>query len=400
MKTIELLQNTIQYYAWGSPTAIPDLLGQQNPSGKPWAELWMGAHPKAPSRLNRDGRWMSLIETIQAHPDEILGRKVALRFDHKLPYLFKVLAASKPLSIQAHPNLEQAQSGFSSENEKNIPLNAPNRNYKDDNHKPECICALTRFFALKGFRAITEIISLLEAACPVSLAHEVQRLKANSDSKGLKNFYGGLLNLESAKQTRAVNEALQNLGHISDPNIVFWMKRLAREYPSDTGILTPILLNLIRLEPGQALYLPAGELHAYLEGLGIELMANSDNVLRGGLTPKHIDLPELLRVVQFEPRPIRILKTEKRSECETVFLTPAREFVLSVVNVSGQAEYRGPLSRSAEILLCTDGEAVIRDLAGASRLEIKKGDSILVPAAVAGYRISGSAVLYKAGTPI
>ena len=400
MKTIELLQNTIQHYAWGSPTAIPNLLGQHNPSGTPWAELWMGAHPKAPSQVNRDGRWFSLIEMIQAQPDEILGEQIAQRFDNKLPYLFKVLAASKPLSIQAHPNLEQAQSGFKSENEKKIPLDAKNRNYKDDNHKPECICALTPFYALYGFRMIGEIISLIEAACPMSLAQEVRRLKTNPDPQGLKSFYRDLMNFGSVKQAQVVDEALQNLGHITDPDIVLWMKRLGEEYPSDIGILTPILLNLIRLEPGEALFLPAGELHAYLEGLGIELMANSDNVLRGGLTPKHIDMSELMQVVQFKPRPIRILKTEKKVGNETVYLAPAREFVLSVINVAVEAEYRSPLSRSAEILLCTDGEAVIQDLAGASRREMKKGDSVLVPAAVAGYRISGSATLYKAGTPI
>ena len=400
MKTIELLQNTIQHYEWGSPTAIPDLLGQRNPSGKPWAELWMGAHPKAPSRINRDGRWLSLIEILQGRPDEILGRQVARRFDNKLPYLFKVLAASKPLSIQAHPNLSQAQSGFKSENEKKIPLDAKNRNYKDDNHKPECICALTPFVALYGFRVISEIIALIEAACPMSLAQEVQRLKTNPDPKGLKSFYSELMNFGSIKQAQIVAEALQNLEHISDPDIILWMKRLAEEYPSDIGILTPILLNLIRLEPGQALFLPAGELHAYLEGLGIELMANSDNVLRGGLTPKHIDLSELLRVVQFEPRPIHILKTETKTDNETVYITPAREFILSFVNVAVEADYRSPQSRSAEILLCTDGQAVIQDLAGASRREIKKGDSVLVPAAVAGYRINGNATLYKAGTPV
>jgi mannose-6-phosphate isomerase len=400
MKTIELLQNTIQHYAWGSPTAIPDLLEQENPSGQPWAELWMGAHPKAPSQINRHGRWVSLIDLIREKPEEILGPQVARQFDRKLPYLFKVLAASKPLSIQAHPNLDQARRGFNSENEQNIPLDAAHRNYKDDNHKPECICALTEFIALQGFRAIPEIVSMMTAACPVNLAHELQRLKTDPGPKGLKHFYSALMNLESPVQKQVVAEALQNSAKIPDADIAFWMERLAEAYPADLGILSPILLNLIRLRPGQALFLPAGELHAYLKGLGIELMANSDNVLRGGLTPKHIDLPELLRVVRFEPRPIGILKAEARDETESVFVTPAHEFVLSTITTSAEAGYLSLQTRSAEILLCTDGDAFIEDIDGGSRLAMKKGDSVMVPSAVARYRISGSASFFKAATPV
>ncbi len=400
MNSIARLQNTIQHYAWGSPSAIPELLGQANSAGDPWAELWMGAHPKAPSQIIHDGQRMSLADIIRSHPNDILGPTVARRFNNRLPYLFKVLAAAKPLSIQAHPNLAQAQAGFRRENELQIPLDAPRRNYRDDNHKPECICALTEFIAMYGFRKIPMINSLLIAVCPESLAQELQHLKSNPSSKGLKQFYSELMNLDEDRQKAVVAEALRNIDRTADPDIIFWMKRLNNEYPSDLGILSPILLNLIRLKPGQALYLPAGELHAYLEGLGIELMANSDNVLRGGLTPKHIDLPELLRVVHFEPRPISILETENQGSNENVFLTPAPEFMLSTFTVSPESDYLSAAIRGAEILLCTNGIARIQNMARENSLEIKKGDSVLVPAAVEGYRISGKATLYKAGTPV
>ena len=162
MKSICLLRNPIQEYAWGSATAIPDLLGVQNPDDTPQSELWMGAHPKAPSQVNYEGRWVALPELIQAHPIDILGKQTAAKFADKLPYLFKVLAAARPLSIQAHPSLEQARRGFQRENDLNIPLSAPNRNYKDANHKPECLCALTSFWALCGFRRYSEILELIE----------------------------------------------------------------------------------------------------------------------------------------------------------------------------------------------------------------------------------------------
>lgn len=400
MIVVGLLQNEIQYYAWGSPNAIPDLLGEKNPSGKPWAELWMGAHPKAPSRVKVQSRWLSLIELIRQNPNDILGRDLARKFNNRLPYLFKVLAAAKPLSIQAHPNLEQARSGYARENEQNIALDAPHRNYKDDNHKPECICALTDFAALHGFRALPEIISSMAVACPGSLANELQRLSSNPDSEGLKYFYRGLMVLEPTRQKQVVAEALQNAGRLPDPEIIFWMKRLSEEYPNDIGILSPMLLNLIVLKPGQALFLPAGELHAYLEGLGIELMANSDNVLRGGLTPKHVDLPELLRVVHFEPRSVNLLQPQELTENEISYICPASEFVLSRISVSAESGYLSPTRRGVEILLCTDGEAILQDITANSRLEMRKGTSILVAAAVERYRISGSAVFYKAGTPV
>ncbi len=400
MKTIGLLQNTVLHYAWGSPTSLPQLLGKENPSGRPWAELWMGAHPKAPSLVNCDGRWVSLKDLIEQHPQDMLGHRAAARFKNTLPYLLKVLAVAKPLSIQAHPSLEQAKAGFERENKQGIALNASQRNFKDENHKPECICAMSEFYALCGFRNITDIVAMMSASCPQGLADELKNLKKNSDSSGLKTFFIALMNMDSRRRKRVIDEALQNIDKFSDQRLKHWIKKLATEYPTDIGILSPIFLNLICLEPGQALFLPAGELHAYLEGLGIELMANSDNVLRGGLTVKHIDISQLVNVIQFRPRTVDILSAAATGGNEKIYYNPSEEFILSSICIAGQSCYESSPSRSIEILLCTDGKASVKDYGAKHIFEIEKGDSVIVPAAVKHYTISGDAVVYKAAVPI
>jgi mannose-6-phosphate isomerase len=400
MRNIKLLKNTIQNYAWGSLTAIPELLGEQKPSLEPMAELWMGAHPKAPSLVNCEGQWQLLTELIAKYPQEILGNNAALAFDDKLPYLFKVLAAAKPLSIQAHPSLNQAREGFEKEVERGIAMDAPNRNYKDDNHKPECICALSPFWALSGFRNISEILFLMEKSCPVGLSRELDTLKKHPDSLGLKDFFTGLMTMDSPRKKQVVAEAVRNANQYSDQDLAFyWMTRLSDEYPNDIGIFGPLLLNLIGLNPGEALFLPAGELHAYLEGVGLELMANSDNVLRGGLTPKYVDVPELLKVLSFKVRPIQILQAVKKTKGERVYASETDEFVLSVISTSANIPYQSSEARSVEIMLCTEGKASIRDNGSQEIIDINKGDSVMIPAAVIGYTISGDALIYKAAVP-
>ena len=401
MTGICLLKNTIQEYAWGSYTAIPKLLGNDSPANTPQAELWMGAHPKAPSKVKCNGKWLSLLELIEKNSQDILGEKVAPKFKYRLPYLFKVLAAAKPLSIQAHPSTGQAREGFERENRLKIPLDAPDRNYKDDNHKPECICALTPFWALNGFRKISDIIFLMDKICPPGLKKDFDLFRHQPDSRGLKEFFKTMMIMDRTTQKQIINDAVKNSGQLQDKNKAYqWITDLNEEYPSDIGVLSPILLNLICLEPGQAMFLPAGTLHAYLDGVGIELMANSDNVLRGGLTPKHVDVTELLNVLNFEERDSNILNMETISPCEQRYESHAQEFALSVITVKTDMNYYSLDKKSVEILLCTDGDAVVVDLAGNNRVEIKKGVSILIPAVVKKYSIIGDAVLYKAAVPI
>lgn len=401
MTGICILKNTIQEYAWGSYTAIPELLGRDSPADTPQAELWMGAHPKASSMAKCNGAWRSLTELIEENPRDILGEKVAEKFKNRLPYLFKVLAAEKPLSIQAHPSRTQAREGFERESRLGVPFDAFNRNYKDDNHKPECICALSPFWALNGFRKISDMISLLERVCPPGLKEGIDLLHRKPDSAGLKHFFQGMMTLDPQQGQQIIDAAVKNAARVKDEDRAYqWMVDLYEEYPADIGVFSPVILNLIRLEPGQAMFLPAGTLHAYLVGVGIELMANSDNVLRGGLTPKHVDVKELLNVLNFEECEINILSMEKLDPCEHRYVSPAEEFELSVITVKTGMDYYSTDNRWIEILLCTDGHAVMNDLANSACVVIKKGMSVMVSAAVKQYRIKGDAVLYKAAVPI
>lgn len=397
MKTIAVLKNTIQEYAWGSYTAIPELLGQ-TPSGNPQAELWMGAHPKAPSIVEYQGREVSLSELIEKYPEEILGKTAADKFGRQLPYLFKILAAAKPLSIQAHPDKAHAVEGFERENSSGIPLNAPNRSYKDANHKPECLCAITQFWGLKGFRRIPEIISLINMICGKELKRELDILNSTQTPNDvLMWFLYSLMTLEPERKKQIIEAAVaESEKRLGERRAFRWIIDLYEDYPEDIGILSPLFLNIICLDPGQAIFLPSGEPHAYLDGTGIELMANSDNVLRGGLTPKYIDVPELMKVLKFEESDVSVLEPEPVSDVESIYSCGAEEFLLSVISMK-KKEAAFPV-QSAQILLCAEGSAKITT--AHQSLSVKKGMSLLVPAAAGQYKIKGNAVFYKASVPI
>ncbi len=397
-----ILKNSIQKYTWGSHSAIQQLMNK-SPSEEPWAELWMGAHIKASSKIFIHGKWFSLSEYIRSYPEKILGKKTAVKFNNALPYLFKVLAAEKPLSIQAHPNARQAKNGYERENKKILALNDRTRNYKDNNHKPECICALTHFTGLKGFRKTDSAVELLDFFCPHSLTDEIKILK----NKNLKLFFQSLMELTDSRKDDVLAEAIQNAEKMNPPdNISKWLLRLFRQYPADIGVISPLFLNLFSLEPGQALFLPAGELHAYLDGLGIELMANSDNVLRGGLTAKHVDISELLNILNFVESDINVLTPEPISGSEEQYPSFAEEFQLSTISINDSNNYTSNNQRSVEILLCVDGDAKVsykteqNESFNTEMIELHKGDSVLIPAALDLYQINGNAQLYKAGVPL
>lgn len=391
-----ILKNPILEYAWGSHSAIQDLMDQA-PTDSPWAELWMGAHRKAPSQIYFNDKWTPLDTLIQKFPADILGKPVAKKFHNTLPYLFKILAADQPLSVQAHPNKTQAIKGFDRENKLQIPKNAPHRNYKDDQHKPEIICALTPFTGLKGFRNISSIIKMLETLCPTSLRNELEILKNNH----LKQFFKSLFELPEKNKIKVIHEAVKNAkAQFLQTKILKWILKLYEKYPKDIGILSPVILNLFSLDPGQALFLPAGELHAYLDGLGIELMANSDNVLRGGLTPKHVDVSELLNVLNFTETKIDILLPQPISSNEMQYPIFASEFSLSKIIVNNNLEYASPQNRSVEILLCTKGSVHVATSADMETVFLEKGKSILIPAMIDHYQLIGDAELYKASVPL
>ena len=400
MNRIGRLRNPLVRYAWGSKTAIHELLGSPGISKEPIAELWMGAHPKAPSKVLINGSWVSLDQVIERNPESVLGRDNAEKFHRKLPFLFKVLAAEKPLSIQVHPNIQKAREGFIRENELHIPLDAPNRNYKDDTHKPEVLCALTPFQCLKGFRNIPEMLRMLEKLSPSIIDDEIHRLRKNPGTFGLKRFFSTLMTLEKGLQKSIVTEMVRVSNRYAEEDPVFThMAALNREFPGDIGALAPIFFNLRTLDPGEAIFLPSGMPHAYLKGVGIELMANSDNVLRGGLTQKHMDIPELLRVMDFSIDTVEKIQPEIGETGEMFYPTPAEEFILSVITLNNKSVFTSAQRRSADILICLEGEGTVDDLRCSDRRTLRKGQSVVIPAAVSQYRIQGNATLYKASVP-
>ena len=400
---MELLENPVRAYAWGSRTVIADLLGEQVPSPHPQAEMWLGAHPADPSRVvHRDGRRSSLLDAVAEDPVRLLGAGRASRWDATLPFLLKVLAADEPLSLQAHPSIEQARAGFAKEEAAGVPRDAADRNYRDANHKPELICALTEFHALVGFRDPAATVVLLHALDVPELAPYTELLAAQPDADGLRALFTTWITLPQslldtlvpALQAGCVRLAGDSAELHTEARTVL---ELSERYPGDAGVLAALLLNRVTLRPGEALYLPAGNLHAYLQGAGIELMASSDNVLRGGLTPKHVDVPELMRVLDFRSGPPPVL-TGTADGAWVRYDTPAEEFLLR--RLESDAELRGvPVPDGGpRILLCTAGSACVR--AGGTDVELKRGGSAWLSAEDRGVRVlprAGGTQLFLAG---
>ena len=367
------LKNSVQNYEWGKKDWLPLFLGEENPKNQPWAELWMGAHPKAPSRRVNDDA--PLDEIIRSEGADLLGERVYAHYG-RLPFLFKVLAVEAPLSIQVHPSKEQAQEGYARENERGIPLDAFNRNYRDDNHKPEIICAVTPYTAMKGFRSLDEIKENFR------LLGEVPGLDLFT-GKEIKDFYLRLMRLDKREKDLLLEAAI-SLDDSSAENR--WVKILMNHYPGDISALSPLFLNLIELKEGEALYLPAGELHAYLSGVGIELMANSDNVLRGGLTPKFMDMNELEKIVRFEYSPVKILKKENRD----YFFSGVEEFRLGEKTIN--QDFLLDTDNEAAILLVFEG--TLRIGSGGTSLEARRGDSFFIPWNSGKVTLSGEGRVY------
>ncbi|MGC0331592.1 mannose-6-phosphate isomerase [Streptomyces sp. SAI-170] len=379
---MDRLDNTVRPYAWGSTTAIPGLLGIE-PTGEPQAELWMGAHPGAPSRTARG----TLVEVIAADPARELGGATVAKFGPRLPFLFKILAAGAPLSLQVHPDLEQAREGYAEEERRGVPVDAPHRNYKDPNHKPELICALTEFDGLCGFRDPVRSAELLDGLGVDSLKPYVDLLHAHPEDAALREMLTAVLSADPEDMAHTAAEASAACARLGGDYAPY--AELAHHYPGDPGVIAAMLLNHVRLQPGEALYLGAGIPHAYLSGLGVEIMANSDNVLRCGLTPKHVDVPELLRVVRFEAAEPGVLRPEAAPDGEEVYETPIDEFRLSrYVLPPGGASH--DLTRATpQILLCTAG--TIR----AGEHELTPGASVFVPAGETA-EVSGTGTLFRA----
>jgi len=394
---IHELENVIQAYAWGSHSALAQLRGAPHPTPAPEAELWMGAHPLAPSRLKASG--LTLAASIAAAPAEHLGPQVQQAYGPKLPFLLKVLAAGTPLSLQAHPSIEQARQGFAADEAAGIALDAPYRNYKDQNHKPELICALGEFWALCGFRPVPRTLELLAELGLPELAAYGALLADEPHQVGISKAFSALMQApaEQARALAQVTTAACREKHASSARFAHelrWVARLGELYPGDIGVVSSLLLNLVRLEADEAVYLPAGNLHAYLGGTGVELMASSDNVLRGGLTPKHVNVPELLRVLDFRPLEVEPLRAVTHGS-EHTYATPAREFCLSYFECSpGSASIEVTLA-GPEIWLVTQGTLTL-GAAQAPSLTLRAGRSAFVSAATGQLTLSGEGRIFRA----
>ena len=307
MTTLFPMQNRVQAYAWGSHTALAQLRGEAKPSTLPEAELWMGAHPLAPSALLTADGPRSLLDLVTAQPESLLGAAVTREFG-ALPFLMKLLAAREPLSLQAHPSAEQARAGFAREEAAGVALSSPQRSYKDPHHKPELIAALTPFSALVGFRSTRDTARLFAGLGVSRLTAVTRALAEQPPNEALRALFDLVTSSAPTARHELATEtfAACRKPHTPLPDFaseLAWGVRIGELYPGDAGLVLALALNLVVLEPNQALYLPAGNLHAYLEGMGVELMASSDNVLRGGLTPKHVDAAELAARPRFHSRP-------------------------------------------------------------------------------------------------
>jgi mannose-6-phosphate isomerase len=396
---VDPLQGRIQNYAWGSRTAIAELLGKPGPVASPEAELWLGAHPSAPSLVLRDGAWRSLLDIIAERPAIELGAESVARFGPRLPFLLKVLAAETPLSLQAHPDMAQARAGFDAEEAAKVPRQAPHRNYKDPSHKPELLCALQRFDALAGFRRATDTLRLLQTLGVGELRLHAEALERTPNAQGLRSFYAALASSSEEARREVVSSTLQACATHRERGGEYarecgWIIRLGELYPGDIGVVLALLLNLVELEPGQAIYLPAGNLHAYLRGVGVEIMANSDNVLRGGLTPKHVDPSELLRVLTFADEPMPVIAARGR-DVEQTYETPAPEFRLSRLALCDGASFHAAQRAGPEILLCVEGQLVARSADGEAH-ELAQGAALFVPASDRDYELAGTGTLFRA----
>jgi mannose-6-phosphate isomerase len=383
---VELLHNAVRPYAWGSRTAIAELLGKPVPAPHPEAELWMGAHPGGPSRLvDADGDERSLLDVLAADPEGQLGPALAERWGGRLPFLLKVLAADEPLSLQAHPSAAQAAEGFAREEAAGIPRDAKNRNYPDPTAKPELICALTEFHALAGFADPERTVRLLRGLDAPGLHHYTELLAGQPDADGLRALFTTWITLPQQALDQLLPQLLDSCVRQVKERGEFDLEcrtvlELGEAYPGDAGVLAAVLLNRIVLHPGEAIYLPAGNPHAYLRGTGIEILANSDNVLRCGLTPKHVDVPELLRVLDFSYGRMPVQTGDEVAPHDFVYRTPAAEFELSRLQWASDAapvriDHSGP-----QVLICIDGAVTLRRDDGVE-LPLHRGESAWLAAA-------------------
>ena len=393
------LEPARQQYAWGSTAAIPALLGVAD-DGAPWAEAWYGSHPAGPARVAGGDVLSTLIE---AEPERLLGEDIIWRFGRRLPFLLKLIAPEQPLSLQVHPSQAQAAEGYALEEEAGIALDHPARNYKDTNHKPEMVLALTRFQAVAGFRAPRRAVEVLAGLDSV-LARRMRRtLRLNPTRYGIRQVFSDVVSAATRPSPEEIDELVAEIsvrfeaGMSPSLRVDSNVLKMAGTFAGDPGIAAALLLNPVTLQPGEALFVPAGSIHAYISGLGVEVMASSDNVLRAGLTPKHIDVPEMLACVDYVAAPPVRPAPEYLSRATRAYYAPVDDFELMVTTVVA-ADGRLPVpGRGPRILLAVEGAMTLVTQADSQTLA--QGEAVFIGADERSLSVEGEGTLIQADVP-
>jgi len=387
------LKNIIRSYSWGSRTSLEELFGIPNPDKDTHAELWMGAHPNGSSRSKKTGQ--SLLDLINSERDQILGERSSNRFG-ELPFLFKVLAAEAPLSIQVHPSKDKAEQGFQRENDLGLSIADRTRNYKDPNHKPELVYAITAYKAMNGFRPIETILQLFREIPIHSLSKEISCLAEVKTPAQLREFFKSIMVLNGVQKQIVLNELLLATKNRKFTGLaleaVEYIKQFQKYYPNDIGLLAPLMLNVVELQPGEAMFLYAETPHAYVHGTALEVMANSDNVLRAGLTTKHIDVTELVDNTNFRSIELNELKlTPKLSDNRKQYIVPVDDFCFEVIELT--LNKMTLEVTSAEIIFCMEGEIIVESSNETENLA--KGESMFVSYEALEYIVSGQGIFAR-----
>jgi mannose-6-phosphate isomerase len=401
MKGTALLTGTVKHYDWGGTDFIPSLLNVSNPDQEPFAEYWMGVHPQAAGKVEMEkGINVSLPDLINSEGKKVLGEYVFKRFGN-LPYLLKALDVKKMLSIQVHPSKSEAEKDYARENAAGIPLDSPSRNYKDTNHKPELMVAMGEFWLLHGFKSADLLKQTLNAVA------ELKFLLLIFEQSGYKGLYKYVMEMPQEE----VNEKLEPLverivplyktGKLKKSDEHYWAAKgtvnFSQPGKTDRGLFSVYLFNLVKVDKGEAVFQDAGVPHAYLEGQNIEIMASSDNVLRGGLTTKHIDVQELLNHTRCEPTIPQILKGEQKGK-ELVYKTPAPDFELSSFTLQ-KGETASFTSSTAEIMLLVKGVVNVNDEKSSIELKIGQPSGIVFPGDEVKLTAQEDALVFKATVP-
>lgn len=398
MDSIYKLKGVVQQYSWGGKSFIPSLLGITNVEEKPFAEYWLGAHPASPSFIINGRELLSLYDAIKNDGEAILGNRVKAKYS-SLPYLFKVLDVRQMLSIQVHPSKASAIEEYKKETERGIFLTAPNRNYKDQNHKPELMVALSDFWLLHGFKSKIAVEEIFMRVPQLNFLQPIFK------SGGYLAMYEEVMTMPQEKVDAILSPLLQEIIPKYEKEILqksdehFWAARAALTFCKnriyDRGIFSIYLFNLLHLKEGEGIYQPAGLPHAYLEGQNVEVMANSDNVLRAGLTDKHVDVAELMKHVQFEATHPKIIMTA--NDVEQLFEAPVEEFLLKRYQAESTVSWS---TETATILFIYDGKATV--ISDEKNIAVNRGEAVLVLAGkeVSIQPLSGSLSLFSVTTPV